>query len=38
MVSKEEERKKAIMQQEIEIIRRMSRIKHKIAVMSIKDS
>lgn len=34
MVSKEEERKKAVMQQEIEIIKRMSKIKHKIAVMS----
>lgn len=34
MVSKDEERKKALMQQEIEIIKRMSKIKHKIAVMS----
>ena len=34
MASKEEEHKKAAMQQEIEIIKRMSKIKHKIAVMS----
>ncbi len=41
MVSKEEkhknmdeERKKALMQEEIDIIKRMSKIKHKIAVMS----
>ncbi|MEN4005769.1 MAG: P-loop NTPase [Methanobacteriaceae archaeon] len=34
MVSKDEERKKALMRQEIEIIKRMSKIKHKIAVMS----
>lgn len=34
MASKEEERKKAVMQQEIQIIKRMSKIKHKIAVMS----
>jgi Mrp family chromosome partitioning ATPase len=34
MVSKEEEHKKALMEQEIEIIKRMSKIKHKIAVMS----
>ena len=34
MVSEEEERKKALMEQEIEIIKRMSKIKHKIAVMS----
>ena len=34
MVSEEEKRKKAAMEQEIEIIKRMSRIKHKIAVMS----
>ena len=34
MVSKEEEHKKLVMQQEIEIVKRMSRIKHKIAVMS----
>ena len=34
MVSKEEEHKKALMEEEIEIIKRMSKIKHKIAVMS----
>lgn len=34
MASKEEEHKKAMMQQDIEIIKRMSKIKHKIAVMS----
>lgn len=34
MATKEEEHKKAMMQQEIEIVKRMSRIKHKIAVMS----
>lgn len=34
MVSEEEERKKALMEQEVEIIKRMSKIKHKIAVMS----
>lgn len=34
MVSKEEEHRKKLMQQEIEIIKRMSKIKHKIAVMS----
>lgn len=34
MVSEEEEHKKALMEQEIEIIKRMSKIKHKIAVMS----
>jgi ATP-binding protein involved in chromosome partitioning len=34
MVSKEEEHKKALMQEEIDIIKKMSKIKHKIAVMS----
>ena len=34
MALKEEEHKKAMMQQEVDIIKRMSRIKHKIAVMS----
>lgn len=34
MVSKEEEHKKLLMEQEIEIVKRMSKIKHKIAVMS----
>jgi ATP-binding protein involved in chromosome partitioning len=34
MASKEEEHKKALMQQDIEIIKRMNKIKHKIAVMS----
>ena len=34
MSSEGEERKKAVMEQEIEIIKRMSKIKHKIAVMS----
>jgi ATP-binding protein involved in chromosome partitioning len=34
MVSKEDEHKMALMQQEIEIVKRMSKIKHKIAVMS----
>ncbi len=34
MESKEEEHKKAMMQQEIDIIKNMSKIKHKIAVMS----
>lgn len=34
MVSEEEERKKALMEQEVGIIKRMSKIKHKIAVMS----
>lgn len=34
MDTKEEEHKKALMQQEIDIVKRMSQIKHKIAVMS----
>jgi ATP-binding protein involved in chromosome partitioning len=34
MVSKEDNHKLALMQQEIEIVKRMSKIKHKIAVMS----
>lgn len=34
MVSEEEEHKKMLMQQEIDIVKRMSKIKHKIAVMS----
>ena len=34
MVSKEEEHKRALMEQEVEIIKKMSKIKHKIAVMS----
>ena len=34
MASKEEEHKMALMQEDIEIIKRMNKIKHKIAVMS----
>lgn len=34
MDTKEEEHKKAMMQQEIDIVKKMSQIKHKIAVMS----